>query len=156
DGAVDVGEDLEVAADADVVAVAAQAVGNHPRPGAAVGERLDLDVPLDLPVGQQSHRKPPRLCRPRPLGWAHRITASLTTGSGRPPPKGNKPGGPPPNAPVRLSTTSLPGPPRKPTPPPARPAPPSGSTPGRTACAGSAPPGTPAAPPHRRAASPRP
>ena len=57
---MNVGEDLEVPADAHVVAVAADPVGDHARPQRALGERLDFDFGLDLPVGEHpGHRRHP-------------------------------------------------------------------------------------------------
>src|SRR5262249_60167063 len=55
-GAAGVGEDLKVAAEADVVAVAGDAVGNSAGPFLLRGERFDLHIALDLPVWQHSHR----------------------------------------------------------------------------------------------------
>ena len=55
DRAVDVGEDLETAADAHVVAVARDAVGDHAGPVRFLGKRLDFDFFLDLPIREQAH-----------------------------------------------------------------------------------------------------
>ena len=54
---VDIGEDLEISADADVVAVAGNAEGNDAGPRRFLGKGNDLDVAFDLPVGQKSHRE---------------------------------------------------------------------------------------------------
>ena len=51
----DVRKDFELAADADVVAVAGHTVGDDPGAVLLRGERLDLDIALDHPIGKNAH-----------------------------------------------------------------------------------------------------
>src|SRR5262249_44781409 len=51
DGAVDIGEDLEVPADAHVVAVTGDAERDDPLAQRLLGEGNDLDVLANLPIG---------------------------------------------------------------------------------------------------------
>jgi hypothetical protein len=57
--AVDVGENFEVPADADVIAVAGNAERDRAGAISLLGEGFDLDELLDLPVGEQAHGADP-------------------------------------------------------------------------------------------------
>ncbi len=53
--AIDIGEDFETAADADVIAVTRHAIRDHAGPVRFLGKRLDGDFFLDLPIREQAH-----------------------------------------------------------------------------------------------------
>src|SRR5262249_14650118 len=58
-GTTNVGKHLEAAADSDVIAVAADPVGNYSLPGSAFGKGINPDFALDLPVRQYTHSASP-------------------------------------------------------------------------------------------------
>src|SRR5438045_3063184 len=80
DGTAGVGEDLEAAADANIVAVAGHAVGDDAGAGGAVGERVDFDVLFDEPIGEYAHAESlqkPGACAPR---FANLFTIAAANG----------------------------------------------------------------------------